>query len=72
LQVEEGIDGTEGLIEKTEITDRVYLASSLTRIEDHQAITSILNNREADIVIDIPAVKWKKFRPENYDEGQPS
>jgi hypothetical protein len=72
LQVEEGIEGTEGLIKKTEITDGVYLASSLTRIEDHQAITSILNTRETDIVIDIPAVKWEKFRLENSGEDQPS
>jgi hypothetical protein len=46
IPVENGVDGAEGITEKTELTEGVYLASSLIRVVNNQAITSILNTNE--------------------------
>jgi hypothetical protein len=49
----------------------MYLASSLRRIEGNQAIISILNTREMDVVVQIPAVKWEEYKPETSHAGDP-
>jgi hypothetical protein len=62
MPVENGVlvEGVEGIIEKTEITEGVYLASSLIKVIDNQAITSILNTRETDAVIRTPELRWEE------------
>jgi hypothetical protein len=62
IPVENGVEGAEGIIEKTEITEGIYLASSLIKIESDQATTSILNTNEKDVVVEIPTIKWKSMR----------
>jgi hypothetical protein len=42
----EGEDGAEGIIDKMEIAEGIYVANSLTRIETNKLITSILNTRD--------------------------
>jgi hypothetical protein len=67
MPVDKGEDGDEGPINKLEIAEGIYLASSLTKIVGNRAITSILNTRHEDAVTDIPCVRWEKYTPDNPD-----
>jgi hypothetical protein len=70
IPMENGIEGEEGIIEKTEITEGVYLASSLIKVIDNQAITSILNTRETDVVIRIPEIRWEEYKVHEEEHFQ--
>jgi hypothetical protein len=62
IPVENGIKGAEGIVEKMEIAKGIYLASSLIMVTNGQAITSILNTNEKDVVIKIPEIKWENYK----------
>jgi hypothetical protein len=68
LPVEKGKDGVEGLIDKVEIKEGIYVASSLIKIEGNMAITSILNTRDEEVVMEIPQVCWEKYPMGSTDE----
>jgi hypothetical protein len=70
IPVEDGVGNAEGVIEKTEIAERVYLASSLVKIEKGHAITSVLNTNDEDVVVEIPKVKWEKYAVEGEEDSQ--
>jgi hypothetical protein len=70
IPVEYGVEGADGLIEKTEITRGVYLASSLIRIDGEQTITSILNTNETDVVVEIPAIQWEEYKTGEEEGSQ--
>jgi hypothetical protein len=61
--VENGEEGAEGVIDKLEIAEGIYLASSLTKIKGNEIVTSILNTRETEAVVEVPTVKWEKYTP---------
>jgi hypothetical protein len=61
--VEDGEEGAEGVIDKLEIAEGIYLASSLTKIKGKEVVTSILNTRETEAVVEVPTVKWEKYTP---------
>lgn len=67
IPVKDGIEGAEGIVEKMEITRGVYLASSLITVTHNQAITSILNTTEKEMVIDIPELRWEKYEEQRED-----
>jgi hypothetical protein len=54
LPVEKGEDGAKGIIDKLEVAEGMYVASSLRRIEGNKAIVSILNTREEEVMMGIP------------------
>jgi hypothetical protein len=62
IPVENGIEGAEGIVEKMELTKGVYLASSLITVTKGQAITSVLNTTEKEVVIEIPEIKWENYK----------
>jgi hypothetical protein len=70
IPVENGIEGAEGLIEKTEITEGVYLASSLIKMEGNRAITSVLNVNETEVVVEIPAIKWEEYKTGGQENSE--
>jgi hypothetical protein len=73
LPVKEGEDGAEGIIDKLEIAEGIFVASSLTKIQGNKAITSILNTRDDEVVMDVPHVKWERYTPDSLDwENQTS
>ncbi|PNF30120.1 hypothetical protein B7P43_G03140, partial [Cryptotermes secundus] len=59
VPADEGKDGTERIISKLEIAEGIYIANSLTKIEGNKAITSILNTRDEEVVMEIPLLQWK-------------
>jgi hypothetical protein len=65
LKIENGEKKAEGLISKLEIAEGIYVASSLTMIEGTKAITSILNTRETEVVVEVPTIKWEQYTPED-------
>jgi hypothetical protein len=70
IPVENGVEGADGLTDKTEITRGVYLASSLIRIEGDQTITSILNTNETDVGVEIPAIKSGEYKTGEEESSQ--
>jgi hypothetical protein len=68
LPIENGIGGQEGIIEKSEIADGVYLA----RVSGNHVVTSVLNTKEAEVVFDMPVVKLEKYDAEEFREGDSS
>jgi hypothetical protein len=70
IPVENGVEGADGLIAKTELSEGVYLASSLIKIKGDQTITSVLNTNETDVVIEIPAIKWEEYKVEEREDSQ--
>jgi hypothetical protein len=61
LPVVAGTTLTEGLIEKKEIQEGVYMAGSLTKVAEGHIITSILNTRDEELEIVAPIVKVEKL-----------
>jgi hypothetical protein len=61
VPVENGVEGAEVIIERMELTEGVYLASSLIKAVNNQAITSTLNTNETDVVIEVPEIKWEDY-----------
>jgi hypothetical protein len=45
----EGEYGAEGIINKMEIAEGIYVANSLTRTKRNKAIASILNTRDEEV-----------------------
>jgi hypothetical protein len=73
LPVEEGEDGAEGIIDKLEIAEGISVASSLTEVQGNKAMTSILNTRDEEVIMDVPHVKWERYSPDGPDlENQTS
>jgi ethanolamine utilization protein EutQ (cupin superfamily) len=70
IPMENGVENAEGLIEKTETAESVNLASSLVKIEKSQALTSILNTNETDIVVEIPKVNWENYEAEKREDSK--
>jgi transposase InsO family protein len=62
IPVENGIEGAEGVIEKVELKEDVYLANALIKVTNNQAITSILNTTETEAEVEIPEVKWEEYQ----------
>ena len=69
LQVENLADGQEGIIAKSEITEGVYLPSSLVQVLGNQAITSILNTRDEEVEIEGPVVRLEKYEREEGEKN---
>jgi hypothetical protein len=61
IPVENAVDGAERITEKRELTKGVYLASSLIKVVNNQAITSILNTNNTEVVIEISQIRWENF-----------
>jgi hypothetical protein len=73
LPVEEGEDGAEGIIDKLEKAQGIFVASSLKKVQGNKAITSILNTRDEEVIIVVPHVKWERYIPDGPDlENQTS
>jgi hypothetical protein len=52
---------TEGLIEKHELQDGIFLTSSLTMVKDGYTVTSMLNTNEQEVIIPEPKVKLEQI-----------
>jgi hypothetical protein len=61
LPVDKGTEGQEGLINKSEITNGVYLTSSLTKVRNNQVITSVLNTNDTEVVTEKPIVNLEEY-----------
>jgi hypothetical protein len=76
LPVEEGTQDQVGIIEKSEITEGVYIASSLTRVINDHVITSVLNTRDTEVTTSVslvfktPTVRLEKYNWEETGNGK--
>jgi hypothetical protein len=68
LPLGNGTDDQEGTIDKSEIAGGVYL----TRISGNHVVTRVLNSNEADVVLEMRAIKWEKYDTEEFREGDPN
>lgn len=62
IPVLNGMEGAEVVLEKAKIAEGVYLASSLVKIENDHAITSVLNVNDAEVVVELPAMRWEECK----------
>jgi hypothetical protein len=69
--VKNGIDGQEGLIDKSMLSEGIYLANSVSKVKGDQVITSILNTRDEGVTIDRPTVELKKLDSEEFRKEDP-
>jgi hypothetical protein len=61
----------EGITEKQEILEGVYLAGAMTRVQEGYAITSILNAHSEEVEIDEPVLEVTDVEPGNVgDPGE--
>jgi hypothetical protein len=70
LPVENSTDGQEGIINKSEIADGIYLASSLTRISGNH-VTSVLNTKEAEVVLKNSSIEIGEIRYRGIPRRKP-
>jgi hypothetical protein len=66
------VEGTtklgEGLTEKEEIQEGVYLAGAITKVQAGCAITSIVNTTDKKVEIEKPVLKIMEVEPETLSE----
>jgi hypothetical protein len=55
------INRKEGLIEKSEISTGIFVASLLTTVKDGYVVTSILNTNDQEVVIPEPKLRLVKI-----------
>jgi hypothetical protein len=70
--VENDIDSQEGIIDKSEIVNGVYLASSLTKVNGNYVVTSMLNTKEAEVLLEMPTLKLEIYDTEKFSERGPN
>jgi ribosomal protein S1 len=58
----------EGLTEKEEIQEGVYLAGAITKVQAGCAITSIVNTTDEKVKIEEPVLKITEYEPETLSE----
>ena len=68
LPVEGTTNLEEGLTEKEEIQEGVYLAGAITKVQAGCAITSIVNNTDKKVEIEKPVLKITEVEPETLSE----
>jgi hypothetical protein len=68
LPVTEESFAKEGLVERTELLEGVYLAESLVRVDKGYVITSVLNNREHEV--EIPSREVQVIELEGNDKEE--
>jgi hypothetical protein len=71
LPVQNGRDGQEGLIEKSMLSEGIYLANSVSKVTGDQVITSILNIKDEDVTIDRPTIELKELDGEEFRREDP-
>jgi hypothetical protein len=69
LPVKDGTHTCEGITEKQEIQEGVYLAGAMTRIQAGYAITSIANTNSEEVETDEPVLEVAEVEPGT--EGNP-
>jgi hypothetical protein len=57
----------EGLIDKLETAEGIYMTSSVARVKGNKAITRNLNKRNEEVAMASPGVKRKKYAPDRSD-----
>jgi hypothetical protein len=72
LPVVNAIDGQEAIIGKSEIADGVYLASSLTTLRGNYVVASILNTKEAEVMLEMPTIELEEYDAGKFSEGDPN
>jgi hypothetical protein len=69
IPVASRMKGDEGIVEKAENAEGIYLANSLSRVENNHVITSILNTREQEAKIIAPKVQLESYSEATKFEG---
>ena len=63
LPVKEGTHICEGITEKQEIQEGVYLAGAMTKVREGYAISSIANTNNEEVEIDEPVLEMMEIEP---------
>lgn len=61
------ISNTEGIVELKQISDKLYLGSTLTKVKNHKCFVSILNISDETLTIAMPRVNIEPFISNDYN-----